>query len=120
MITLSPEAGQVVKEIQKQENLPANAALRLGVTNEGCGESATQFRYVLDFDVNPAKADDQVFESEGVKIYVNKESAPHLEGLVLDAQQDAIGSVQFMFKNPKAKHNCGCGHTFSEDQPPQH
>lgn len=117
MVTLTPTALQAVREIIKQENLPATSALRVGVSKDGCEGSGTQFKYVLDFDALPAKPDDNVFEMEGMKILVNNESLPHLTGLQLDVRQ-RMGGFEFVFRNPKAKHSCGCGHTFSEEEPP--
>ncbi|MBI3449759.1 MAG: iron-sulfur cluster assembly accessory protein [Acidobacteria bacterium] len=115
MITLTPTAGEVLKKIKSQENIPEQAALRLGVTTEGCEGSGTQFRYVLDFDVNPAKPQDHAFESEGVRILIDDASLPHVNELQLDVRQE-MGSVKFLFTNPKAAHSCGCGHTFSEQK----
>jgi len=116
MVTLTPTAGQAVRDIIKQESLPVSSALRVGVTKEGCEGSGTPFRYVLDFDSNPAKPGDNVFESEGMKILVDPESLPHLNGLQLDVRKK-MGGVEFVFSNPKAHHSCGCGHTFSEEEP---
>lgn len=113
MITLTPSARQAVGEILVQQKLPPTAALRLGVTSEGCEGSGTQFRYVLDFDPNPGKPSDQVFESDGLTIVVDRESLPHLEGLQLDVAPE-FGGMRFLFRNPHASHSCGCGHTFSE------
>jgi len=117
MVTLTPTAGQAVRNIVEQEKLPATTALRLGVTKEGCEGSGTQFRYLLDFDPEPARDHDTVFESEGMKILVDTESLPHLSGMQLDVRQE-MGGVQFVFRNPKAHHSCGCGHTFSEEESP--
>ena len=119
MITLSQLAGQAVKQIVAEGKLPENTAVRLGVTKDGCSNSGTQFKYAMDLDQNPAKPGDQVFESEGVKIYVDKESLPHLDGLQLDVREE-LGEMRFLFKNPNAKHSCGCGHTFSDEEPPKH
>jgi len=116
MVTLSAIAGHAVKEIIEREKLPATAALRVGITSEGCEGSGTKFRYVLDFDSEPARLGDNVFESEGMKILVDPESLPHLDGLQLDVLKK-LGGVEFVFRNPKAHHSCGCGHTFSEEEP---
>lgn len=114
MITLTPLASQALQEILQQQELPSTTALRVGVTREGCEGSATQLRYVLDFDRDPARPSDHILESEGVTILVDHESLPHLDGLQLDARQE-FGGVKFLFRNPRAKHSCGCGHTFSEE-----
>jgi Fe-S cluster assembly iron-binding protein IscA len=29
--------------------------------------------------------------------------------------RQSLGGVEFVFLNPNARHSCGCGHTFSED-----
>ena len=116
MITLTPLASQALREGMRQQNLPATSALRVGVTKEGCEGSATHFRYVLGFDTDPAAPTDHVFEAEGLKVLVDHESGPHLNGLQLDVRQE-FGGVRFLFRNPRAKHTCGCGHTFSEEDP---
>lgn len=116
MITLTPLASQAIQEIMRQQNLPATAALRVGVTKEGCEGSATQFRYVLGFDPHPAAPSDHVLKSEGLTVFVDHESLPHLDGLQLDVRQE-FGGARFLFRNPRAKHTCGCGHTFSEEDP---
>jgi iron-sulfur cluster assembly accessory protein len=115
MITLTPVAGEMVKAIKAQEKLPEQAALRLGITREGCDGGGTEFRYVLDFDSQPPKPDDHAFESEGVRILVDEASLPHINDLQLDARQE-MGTVKFLFRNPRAKHSCGCGNTFSEEK----
>lgn len=113
MITLTPDTAEEVRSILASENLPTGTALRLGITNEGCEGGGTKFRYVLAFDPDPAKPDDYLYESEGIRIVVSRESLPHLDGLRL-AVRPKFGGVEFMFQNPQAQHSCGCGHTFSD------
>lgn len=115
MITISPTARQVLGQLIEKEKLPVGTSLRLGITTEGCEGSGTQFRYVLDFEQVPAKTTDHQFEAEGLKVVVDPESFPHLDGLQLDVRQD-FGGVRFMFRNPHARHTCGCGQTFSEKE----
>jgi iron-sulfur cluster assembly protein len=114
VITLTPLASQALQGILQQEKRPTTTALRVGVTREGCEGSETEFRYLLEFDPDPARPSDQIFESEGLTILVDREGLPHLDGLQLDAQQE-FGGVKFLFRNPRAMHSCGCGHTFSEE-----
>ena len=114
MITLSPMAGKYCMALLEQEKFPAGTALRLGVTRDGCEGSGTEFRYALGFEAKPASANDEVFKSEGINIYVDRESLRHLDGLQLDIRQHHLGEIQFIFWNPQARHSCGCGHTFSE------
>ena len=114
MITLSPMAGKYCMALLEQEKLPTGAALRLGVTRDGCEGSGTEFRYTLGFEAKPASVNDEVFKSEGINIYVDRESLSRLDGLQLDIRQHYLGETQFVFSNPQARHSCGCGHTFSE------
>ena len=116
MITLTPNAAQVVRTNIDREKFPADTALRLGVKNDGCAESGTQYRYVLELDADAVRPDDHLFESEGIRILVDRESLAHLDGLQLGVRQGPKG-VEFMFLNPRAKHSCGCGHTFAEEVP---
>lgn len=113
MITLTDGAGDALRHMRKENDLPETAALRIGITTEGCEGSGTKFRYFMDFDAEPAKQADHVFESGGLRILVDQESLPHIDGLQLDVQQQ-FGGARFLFRNPQAAHSCGCGHTFSE------
>ena len=116
MITLTQNAAQVVRSIIDREKFSVDTALRLGVKNDGCAESGTQYRYVVELDSDAVRPDDHLFESEGIRVRVNRESLAHLDGLQLGVRQGPKG-VEFMFLNPLAKHSCGCGHTFSEETP---
>ena len=113
MVTLSTKAAEVVKGVKEKDNVPDGAALRLGITQDGCEGSGTPWRYQMDFDAEPPKEGDKVFDSEGVKVYVDQESLPRLQGLQLDVVEDLSGK-RFLFRNPNAGHSCGCGKTFSE------
>ena len=113
MITITPNAAEAVRTAITKQQLPPHTLLRVGITRDGCEGSGTQFRYVMGLDPNPAKPSDQVFGIEGIRVVVDLQSLPHLEGLQLDVQQTPQG-MAFAFVNPRAKHSCGCGQTFSE------
>jgi iron-sulfur cluster assembly protein len=51
---------------------------------------------------------DEVFEIDGIKVIVDPMSLPYLEDTTID-YQDELMSSGFVFRNPKAKHSCGCG-----------
>lgn len=119
MITLTPKAAEQVRGIMKQENVPPGSALRLAVTKDGCGDSGTQFRYDMSLDARAADPKDTIFEAEGIRLFVNADSLPHLDGLQLDSRETTQG-VEFVFNNPHARHGCGCGKTFSEEALPNH
>jgi len=77
--------------------------LRLGVRTAGCSGMA----YVLDF-ADSVGAEDRVFESNGVRLVVDAENLPQLDGLQLDYVREGLNST-FKFHNPNVKSACGCG-----------
>jgi iron-sulfur cluster assembly protein len=81
--------------------------LRVAVTDGGC----SGFSYKLDFD-REQKPGDAVLEWDGVKVYVDRESAPFLKGTVIDFVAGIYGGG-FKFTNPNATGTCGCGTSFS-------
>lgn len=91
MITITPNAAEAVQTVISKRQLPADTPLRVGITRDGCEGGGTQFRYVMSLDPNPAKPSDQVFGIEGIRVVVDQESLPHLEGLQLDVQQTPKG-----------------------------
>jgi iron-sulfur cluster assembly accessory protein len=57
---------------------------------------------------------DQVFESNGVKLYVDPISVRYLKGAEID-WIDNIAGGGFTIRNPNAKSTCGCGQSFQAD-----
>jgi iron-sulfur cluster assembly accessory protein len=117
MITLSAAAAEKVKGIleQEKESLP-QGGLRIYVQGGGC--SGFQYGMVID---QPGDGD-EVFEREGVKVFVDPASLRHLEGAEVDYKEDLMGGG-FTVKNPNAVSTCGCGHSFNAGEPgegPQH
>lgn len=82
--------------------------LRLGTKKSGC----SGFSYVIDY-ADAAGDDDIVFESHGVKVVVNIQSLPQLDGLEVDYLTNNALNQGFEFRNPKVKDACGCGESFS-------
>lgn len=81
--------------------------LRLGVKTTGCSGLA----YVIEF-VDELKEDDEVFESKGVKVVIDKKSLVFLDGTEVDFSREGLNEG-FQFKNPNAKEACGCGESFT-------
>jgi len=80
--------------------------LRLGVRTTGCSGLAYELEYV---DV--PNATDQVFESQGIKVFVDPKSLPYLDGTELDFAREGLNEG-FKFQNPNVKDECGCGESF--------
>lgn len=81
--------------------------LRIGVRNTGC--SGYMYTVTLADAINP---DDQVLESQGVKIVVSEKNLPYLDGMEVDYAKQGLNEG-FRFNNPNAKEMCGCGESFS-------
>jgi iron-sulfur cluster assembly protein len=103
-ITITEKAAEKIKAaIEKQGK--KDAALRLYVSGGGC----SGFQYGLAFD---EKNDgDQVIESQGVRVLVDRESVQYLDGSEVDYVESVMGEG-FMVNNPNATETCGCGHSF--------
>jgi iron-sulfur cluster assembly protein len=59
-------------------------------------------------------SDDVLVENRGIKIVVNSEHVPLLEGTEIDFVRQGLGT-SFHFRNPNASGECGCGESFSVD-----
>jgi iron-sulfur cluster assembly protein len=81
--------------------------LRIGIKTTGCSGMA----YVLEF-VDELDEDDQVFESQGVKLIVDPKSLIYLDGTEVDFAKEGLNEG-FKFNNPNAKDECGCGESFT-------
>jgi len=81
--------------------------LRVGVVGGGC----SGLSYRLSFEPG-AREGDEVFDVGGVKVFVDAESRPHLEGTTLDYVVGLHGAG-FKFLNPNASRTCGCGTSFA-------
>ena len=81
--------------------------IRLGVRTTGCSGLA----YVLEF-VDEQAAEDMVFESFGVKVFIDPKSLSYLDGTELDFTREGLNEG-FKFNNPNVRSECGCGESFN-------
>ncbi len=105
IITVTQKAAEKLKEILKKEN-KENHALRVKVIKGGCAG----YSYGLDFD-DTFYEDDKVIEAHGVKLLVDSESLPLVQGATID-YVEALQNAGFRISNPNAKRSCGCGQSF--------
>ncbi|MCW8919309.1 MAG: iron-sulfur cluster assembly protein IscA [Gammaproteobacteria bacterium] len=104
-ITLSEKAAEHVRKFL--QNRGKGAGLRLGVKTSGCSGMA----YVLEF-ADEVNAEDQVFESHGVRVIVDPKSLAYLDGTEVDFAREGLNEG-FKFNNPNVKDACGCGESFN-------
>ena len=81
--------------------------LRLGVRKTGC----SGFAYVVNY-ADEIHAGDVVFEDRGVKVCVDPDSLPLIDGTIVDFVKQGLNEA-FRFRNPNVKGECGCGESFS-------
>ncbi len=104
-IFLTDRAAARIRDfLQKQ---PDKQAFRLSVKKTGC--SGWGYEVGLTDTVNE---DDAVFEHKGITIVVPETVLPLVDGTTVDFVQQGINS-SFVFDNPNAKGECGCGESFT-------
>jgi len=107
MITVTEKAVAEVKRIMQDQGLQPGTGLRLGVTGGGC----SGFSYVMGFD-NAVKPGDVATEFHGLKVILDADAVPYVDNTVVDFN-DGVMNRGFVFNNPNATGNCGCGSSFS-------
>ena len=106
MITVTSTAA---KKIQQQlDRRGKGLGIRIGVKTTGCSGLA----YVLEYvDVAPVTRDQFVYESNGVRVWIDGRSMPYVNGLTMDWFKKGLNEG-FDFINPNEKDRCGCGESF--------
>ncbi|MCH8271695.1 MAG: iron-sulfur cluster assembly accessory protein [Candidatus Marinimicrobia bacterium] len=105
-IAVTSEASSHLVEIMANEG-KAGFGLKVGVKGGGC----SGLQYELTFEKEPKK-DEKIFESNGLRIFVDFKSYLYLRGLSLD-YSGGLNGKGFVFSNPNATKTCGCGTSFA-------
>jgi iron-sulfur cluster assembly accessory protein len=106
-IMLTKKAEDKVKEILAEQPEPY-AGLRIQVVGGGC----SGFQYRMGFDKAFNDQSDQIFEFDGLKVFVDKQSLLYMDGAEVD-YIDGLHGAGFKFNNPNSTGSCGCGSSFS-------
>ena len=109
MINVTETAASKISELLAEEQ-KSGSGLRVFVQGGGC----SGFQYGLMIEDNGQGAADQVFESNGIKLFVDPISIRYLNGAEVDFV-DTITGGGFTIKNPNATSTCGCGQSFTVD-----
>ncbi len=105
MISLTTTAAEAMKSALSRA--PAgDAGLRIMVEAGGCAG----FKYMMGIET-AARDGDEVVESAGVRLYIDEQSRPLLDGMTVDFVS-SIEQTGFVFDNPNAQNKCACGKSF--------
>lgn len=107
VITVTETAATKITDLMLEEK-KSEAGLRVFVQGGGC--SGFQYGLMIEEGAGDPEAD-QVFESNGVRLYVDPISLRYLSGAQVDFVDNLTGGG-FTIKNPNAKSTCGCGSSF--------
>jgi len=86
---------------------PAAAGVRFGVKRTGC----SGFAYVVDL-AEALGEGDRLVDVDGLPLIVNDKSVAMVDGTVIDFQRQGL-NASFVFHNPNATGECGCGESFT-------
>jgi len=103
-VTLTEKAAKHVTRYLEMRG--KGQGLRFGVRTTGCSGLAYKLEYVDD-----PSPEDQIFESHGVRVFVDPKSLPYIDGTELDFGREGLNEG-FKFNNPNSRDECGCGESF--------
>ena len=106
IINVTEAAAGKIRELLVEEG-KAESGLRVFVQGGGC--SGFQNGLMIE---ESGGVGDQLFESNGVRLFVDPVSISYLKGAEVDFV-DTITGGGFTIKNPNATSTCGCGSSFS-------
>ena len=105
MLALTENAVDAVRRVLADSDDDV-AGLRITVETGGC----SGYRYKLGLESEPQEGD-AVVEISGLLVFIDPVSQPLLAGAEIDFAEDVSGAG-FVFNNPNAKSQCGCGKSF--------
>lgn len=106
MISVTESAAREIRTAQAQKGA-LDCGLRIQVVGGGC----EGFLYDLLF-VDGPEPQDEVFESQGIKLFVSSKVLPAVDGTTIDHAPTPYGAG-LVFDNPRARGRCSCGASFS-------
>ena len=111
MIQITARAGSQIRKMLAKRN-QGESGLRVGVRAGGC----SGFEYTFGWE-KASRPGDAVFEApDGGKVFVDPKSLRLLDGIELDYDTSLL-SKGFLISNPQATGTCGCGISFSVEEP---
>jgi len=103
MIQITETAAEKIKVLIDQQDLSPEGGLRI-YANSGCCSNST-YGMSLESKQHP---EDNVFDSQGVRVLVDPASFSQLEGASVEYYKDE-NAEGFTILKPQAHSSCGCG-----------
>jgi iron-sulfur cluster assembly protein len=100
-------AKKIIALLEKDGVSPQVGGLRVGVQGGGC----SGLSYAMRLDTQ-ARDRDKIFEEFGARLFVDPKSLLYLSGTTLE-YEETLMRQGFVFQNPNAARNCGCGSSFT-------
>src|SRR2546427_11028901 len=97
MVTMTEIAAKKISELRLEEGKP-EWGLRVRIVGGGCSGMS----YELGWE-DRQQPDDDVVEAHGIKVYIDRHSAPYLTGREVDYHENRRLRPGFPFKNPQPK-----------------
>lgn len=108
IFTITEKATEQLKRLMNEDTkVTPEHFLRVGVKGGGC----SGLSYELAFD-NLEQDGDNIFETNGIKVRIDKKSFLYLFGTELNFS-DGLNGKGFEFINPNASRTCSCGESFA-------
>lgn len=108
IFTITERATEQLKRLMNEDTkVTSEHFLRVGVKGGGC----SGLSYELAFD-NLEQDGDNIFETNGIKVRIDKKSFLYLFGTELNFS-DGLNGKGFEFINPNASRTCSCGESFA-------
>ena len=101
-VTITDRAAEKIRKLLAGA---AEHGLRVTVVEGGC----SGFEYKMELGL--PELEDEVFEKDGARVFIDAQSILHLSGTELDYKDELMQSA-FVFNNPNIKGTCGCGTSF--------
>lgn len=106
-VHLSPRAATAVRALLEDRGMSGRGYLVVSIRGGGC----SGLSYVLDLTPTPLP-NHHLHETEGITVLIADECLEYLAELSIDYVDDGLNEG-FCFENPRARHTCGCGSSFS-------
>ena len=107
-IHLTERAALKIRALLEKDGVsPDVGGLRVGIQGGGC----SGLSYAMRLDTQ-ARDRDKIFEEHGARLFVDPKSFLYLNGTTLE-YEETLMRQGFVFQNPNAARNCGCGSSFT-------